>query len=839
MQFRCLLFFLLAVQLPTVVKADYQFDPEVLGEVGDISALTQGQPPGVYMVEVLLNGSIVDNLELPFERGPQGLLQTCLSKTQLLRYGIKAEEYPRLFVAAGSNARGISGHPVSEKCVDFSAIPDASVFFDFYNQQLHLTVPQLALVQQVRGIAPLELWDDGITALLMNYRVSVNRSSSRMSYGSYSNEQWSAAFEPGLNLGAWRLRNSSSWQPGEWQYAYSYAERGLNEWQSRLTLGERFSSSSVFDGVPLTGVMLATDDKMTPYEQRAYGPVVRGTARSQARIEVRQNGYLIFSTTVSPGPFEFTDLATNSGAGGDLEVTVLETDGAPQVFTVNYAIPAIALREGAFKYDFAAGYYRSASKGVEKTPLGQFSLIYGLPFGLTTYGGGQLSSHYSASALGVGASLGMLGALSVDNSLASWQQQGRSREYGHKWRLLYSKYVEPTQSWLSFENNHYAAAGFRSMSEVLDSYVEPTGGSDSNPSITKETTLVTFGQSLSSWGSINLSGIRTSYWDARPEDESLRISYGGSFKRASVSLDWSNSYKGAFAGQRASRDQLLGLRLSYPLSWGGGQPVYMSYQLRDSNKQPQQHEIGLSGSAFERRMSWDLREQRTAGSGQEGVNRSLLNLGWSDKYGVFNGGYGYSHNSQQMNANLAGGLILHQDGLTLGQPLGQTVGLVIAPDASDMAVGDWPGVRTDPRGYTTLGFLSPYQVNDVSVDPLSLPEYMTLSQTEIKVVPTSGAVIPVQFSTRKGVSGIIQLSRPDGALIPFGAVVVEEGETRTAMSVGIVGDEGDVYMSGLQDVGRLLVRWGSTDDQQCLVDYRLPAFPSQLGGVYELQAVCQ
>lgn len=834
---RYLLFSLVGAWVPAVVYADYRFDPALLGGV-DLSVLEQGQPAGVYLVDVLLNGSLVDNLELPFERGPQGVLQTCLSKTQLLRYGIKVDEYPRLFIGADNDTHDISAHPVSEMCADLAAIPDASVFFDFYSQQLRLSVPQLALVQQVSGIAPQALWDDGMTALLMNYRVSVNRSSRRSQYGSYSNEQWSAALEPGLNLGAWRLRNSSSWQPGEWQYAYTYAERGLNEWKSRLTLGERFSSSNVFDGVPLTGAMLATDENMVPYEQRVYGPVVRGTARSQARIEVRQNGYLIFSTTVAPGPFEFTDLASG-GAGGDLEVTVFETDGDPQVFTVTYATPAIALREGAFKYDLAAGQYRSASQGVEKTPLGQFSLMYGLPFGLTAYGGGQWSSHYRASALGAGASLGMLGAISVDASLASWQQQGSLRESGHKWRLLYSKYVESTQSWFALESNQYGATGFRSMSEVLESYVERTGGSDDNRWIAKATTSVTLGQSLGAWGNLNLSGIRTRYRDARPDDESLRLSYGGSFKQASVYLDWSNSYRGAFAEQGASRDQQLGLRLSYPLSWGGQQPVYTSYQLRDDNKQAQQHEIGLQGSGFDRRMRWDLREQRTAGSGRGGQDRSLLNLGWSDKYGVVNGGYGYSRDSQQMNANLAGGFILHQAGLTLGQPLGQTVGLVMAPDAGDMAVGGWPGVRTDPRGYTTLGFLSPYQVNTVAVDPISLPDDVTLSQTEIKVVPTRGAVIPVPFATRKGATGMIQLSRSDGTLIPFGAVVVEEGETRTGMSVGIVGDEGDVYLSGLQDVGRLLVRWGSADDQQCLVDYRLPASPSEFGGLYELQAVCQ
>ncbi len=45
--------------------------------------------------------------------------------------------------------------------------------------------------------------------------------------------------------------------------------------------------------------MLGSDESMVPYNQRAFAPVVRGVARTQARIEVRQNGYLIQSQTVA------------------------------------------------------------------------------------------------------------------------------------------------------------------------------------------------------------------------------------------------------------------------------------------------------------------------------------------------------------------------------------------------------------------------------------------------------------------------------------------------------------------------------------------------------------
>ncbi|MGX8950009.1 fimbria/pilus outer membrane usher protein, partial [Providencia stuartii] len=139
---------------------------------------------------------------------------------------------------------------------------------------------------------------------------------------------------------AWRIRNNSTWKntksdTNQWENIALYAERGLYSLKSRLTLGERYTSGDVFDSVPFRGVMLATDDKMSPSSQYQYSPVVRGVARTQARVEVKQNGYTIYDGVVAPGPFELNDLSV-SGASGDITVTVWETDGAPQEFVIPY-----------------------------------------------------------------------------------------------------------------------------------------------------------------------------------------------------------------------------------------------------------------------------------------------------------------------------------------------------------------------------------------------------------------------------------------------------------------------------------------------------------------------
>lgn len=64
-------------------------------------------------------------------------------------------------------------------CARISAIPQASETYQFNNQQLLLSIPQIALRPHYTGIAPQALWNDGIPAFLMDYQASSFRSSYR------------------------------------------------------------------------------------------------------------------------------------------------------------------------------------------------------------------------------------------------------------------------------------------------------------------------------------------------------------------------------------------------------------------------------------------------------------------------------------------------------------------------------------------------------------------------------------------------------------------------------------------------------------------------------------
>lgn len=57
-----------------------------------------------------------------------------------------------------------------------------------------------------------------------------------------------------------------------------------------------------------------------------------------------------------------------------------------------------------------------------------------------------------------------------------------------------------------------------------------------------------------------------------------------------------------------------------------------------------------------------------------------------------------------------------------------------------------------------------------------------------------------------------------GKPVPFGAMVSRDDNG----SDTIVGEDGEVYLSGLSPAGTLKIQWGEGSDKQCSVKYQLP-----------------
>lgn len=277
----------------------------------------------------------------------------------------------------------------------------------------------------------------------------------------------------GFNLGAWQFRQSSSWNynkskntsNSQWRSLMNYVQRPIIALKSQLVIGDGNSDGSVFDSAGFRGVRLFSVDNMYPDSQQGYAPTVRGMAKTDAKVVIRQNGYVIYQVYVLPGPFVINDLnpATSSG---DLQVTVEEKDGTQQQYIVPYSTLPVLQREGRVKYDVMAGEFRSGNSNQDKPKFVQATLLAGLTRDISVYTGTQLADKYKSVLVGVGQNIGRFGAFSFDVTHANSELADGSNHSGQSFRFLYAKSLNTTGTTFQLLGYRYSTKGFYTLNDV-------------------------------------------------------------------------------------------------------------------------------------------------------------------------------------------------------------------------------------------------------------------------------------------------------------------------------------------------------------------------------------
>jgi outer membrane usher protein len=98
----------------------------------------------------------------------------------------------------------------------------------------------------------------------------------------------------------------------------------------------------------------------------------------------------------------------------------------------------------------------------------------------------------------------------------------------------------------------------------------------------------------------------------------------------------------------------------------------------------------------------------------------------------------------------------------------------------------------------------------------SLNTHTDIDDAVVNVVPTKGALVRAKFNARVGVRALMVLMH-NGKPVPFGAMVSIPGNDNS----GIVGDDGQAYLSGLPLTGTVKALWGQEAHQQCVAKYSL------------------
>lgn len=774
---------------PTLASQALEFQSGFMHQSGAagtlaLDVLSQGQAfvPGRYRVAIQINRHYFGERELDFHLdSDRQSLSPCLDAELLEQLGIKLESF---------------ASPREAACLELPAlIADSKIEFDASKLLLSLSVPQIAMRRDRIGRVDPEQWDAGINAAFVNYQVSAQQGTSRYRGSTSSDDLY---LNSGLNLGAWRLRSNHALHQNsagqrEWTQAYTYAQRDLPGTRANLTLGKAFTGGEVFRSVPITGLVVASDMGMLPDLQQGYAPIIRGVAQARSKLEIKQNGYPIYSTYVSAGPYEIDDLST-AGGSGELEVVLTADDGQVQRFIQPYASLGNLLREGVWRYSATLGRY-SAASGQDDPLLWQGTLALGSAWNTTWYGGMMGSDFYRAGNLGLARDWGGLGALAFDLTHSSAESGRGESVQGMSYALKYSKAFQTSTS-LRFAGYRYSTEGYRDFDESVRERSRDGKFAGSRRSRLEAALF----QDLGLASSVNLTLSQDDYWGASAQQRQFQFNFNTQHRKISYNLFASQSLSDERNGSRRQ----AGLSISFPLDFGHSNTATLGFQ---DNAGRYSQTARLTGSTDQNRLNYSA----ALSNSDDDQRSATLALGYQAPFGSVGGGYTQGNGYRSLSLNASGALLLHGDGVELGPYLGETMGLVAVPDTPGVGVLNATGVRTNARGYALAPHLRPYRQNQVVLQTDQLDPEVEIANGVIHVVPRRGAVVKAAFTARKVNRLVLTGRTPEGQPLPFGAQVSDaQGE-----QLGVVGQAGQVLLITTAEPQTLNVRWGKEAGQHC------------------------
>lgn len=778
-------------------------------EVIDLSRFSKESSalPGTYTVEIQINNQLAFKDSIKFVEQEDGRVRPCFSLENLKKFNLNNNIIESLKDNSVMNkSRG------TYYLTDL--IPDALVDFDSNQLRLVIEIPQAKMEKTARGAVHPDLWDKGINGLLLGYNINSYQTDTR----GEKYDSLYAGLNAQLNLNGWYFKHEGFYNSNddisEYKSISNYVQRDIPQIKGRVRIGEMNTSTLSFNTLPIVGAELFNDNQMLPVSRQGYAPEIRGIAKTNAKVTVRQNSQIIYETTVTPGEFVIDDLYP-TGASGDLDVLVVEADGTTQSFKAIYTSIPELLRAGAHNYHLAVGKVEDDSLSYNPFLL-QGSYQRGLNNYVTGYTGLQYSPKYTSILLGTAWNT-PLGALSTDVT-QSWTDLPLNGKVlsGQSYQIGFSKFVPNTQTNLSIAAYRYATENYFDYQTALRSIdAEEKGLPSYNIWRPKNRFNITVNQNLpAGWGQVYATGYTQEYWNNEESDLQFQLGYSNNFRFINYNVS-----AGRVRDTRGNMDTNWLFNVSMPLSVRK-QPVNISAGISDNYGNQSQN--GSVSTTFGNNSEFSA--GLNINSSENSDTQLSLNGGYRSPFSNITATYGHSNDYKNLSLGLQGTIVSWKDGIAFTPYTGDTFAIVEAKDAYGAKVGNYPGIRIDHWGHAAVPYLTPYSMNEISIDPKGLPQSIELDGTKARVAPYKSAISKIQFNTRKGYPLLITAKTADGGVIPFGSDV----QTSLGTSVGSVGQMGQIFANVDQKTDVLNIRWGSNNNQQCVINYDISKVADQI-----------
>lgn len=778
--------------VPVNAWGELSFDISALESTGNnISEFSKNQLsrldeqlPGTYAVQIVLNGKTISNQQIRFVECEETLCPV-ITRLMAINLGLSLDRFE------GLDKTDTLG-PLTKPLQDY--IPGSQIKLTRDLSKLTLDIPQKYLVSK-NDLRLASVIQDGVPSLFSSYYYSGQQSRSATGIDS---EQHFVRFNNGLNVGPWRIRQnaylSQNAEAGmQWMPQQTYVGRDIISLMSRLTMGQVSTAGRVFDSFNIKGINLSSIDEMLPDSQQSYGPVIKGIALTQATVEVRQSGTLIYQQDVPAGAFEISDVVPGR-TSGDLEVTIRESSGEVRTFIQPYATQPKMVREGQLRYSLNAGTY-DATDSTDDNLFLLGEILYGVSNLSTIFGGVLVSNNYQSLASGIGLNMGRLGGISIELDLSKKRVAiNNDNGAGYATKINYAKYLDVTGTSLNASLTESLDPKYASYTDYQTRNISDNELRSQPINIRRQWQL-SANQSFGKFGSLSLNYYAQKSWDERYRSRTFNTSYSTSWAGVTTSLSLSQS---DITNGLRYKDNVVAFNVTVPFSamWGSPGQARINHSYIQSNGGPAQNQSSVSGTLlrdsnlnYSLSKNWTGEQTGQAARAQYNGGSGSLSAGVSDN----------SNGSRQVSFGASGSVVAHPGGITLGQSISNNdaFAIVSAPGAAGVSVSTKSGVKTDWRGYAIVPSLTAYRGNNIGLDSTTTDDDTTLNATQLRAVPGYGTAVNASFATSIGGKAWLKILHKNNGL-PIGTELNGTNE-----AFGIVDEKGFAWLTGLTDGERL------------------------------------
>lgn len=663
-------------------------------------------------------------------------------------------------------------------------------------EQVELVVPPEALRNTISS-NPAAGVTTGGTAALINYDVLDARSR----YPGGNSHTLQAMTEVGLNTHEWIIRSRQSYSNSNGRQQFNninaYAQKTFAEKKAVLQTGQINPISNLFSLPTLLGAQVIPESALM--SQVGGGVSASGIAQSEARVEIRQKGTLIYSTLVPPGPFTLSQLPIID-SNADLLVRVIENGGAERAFIVPASSFNIGFVQTEKSFSFAIG--RRDQPGVI-SPEGSGQNRNWLATADASVPWGERASLSAGTVLttdyhGVGAGISTAPTRNTSVNLRNvLSHQTRSGAVGAQVQINGAAQLSR-----SLSLNMSLQRQTKKFRNVGDPIITVTGVDDfSVVGGYKQQQTSNLSYQHDTLGSL---GVGYSAFTGFNNNNSRRMSgsWSRSFGRTNVSLSFEHS-----AG--VNKDNAVFLSLNIPLgprsvnastSHQGDRilsNVSVSEQVNDY--------VGYSASA-----SADNSGKQVGTSANVNLlpKYTQINLGASNQDG----------GSSSFNSSMSGGVVVHKNGITLSPYRVQdNFAVVSVPGVTGAKVNTPQGpVWTDFTGRAVAPSLPSYNDGRLELVTKSLPR-TTDVKTGIRSVRLGhGAVTNVDFNIIVVRRALIRVLNKEKRPIEKGTAIFDE----SGAWITSVGNDGSIFLDDKQLMGSL--KAADAAGNACTFSYQFP-----------------